>query len=78
MQILASFANSGRLAAVIKRRGWPGRWRTNFTGTDRLLNHPRFKKHNRVVKARRVRGLFVRRDSVRPSRDAGAHISPRG
>lgn len=48
--------------AVIKRRGWPGRWKTNFTGTDHLLNHPQFKKHYRLVKARGVRGLFVRRE----------------
>jgi arabinofuranosyltransferase len=47
--------------AVVKRRGWPGPWRTNFTGTDRLLNDPRFKKRYRYVRAPRVSGLFVRR-----------------
>jgi len=52
------------IQVIIKRRGWPGRWKTNFTGTDHLVNDPRFERLYRYVKAPRVNGLFERRETL--------------
>ncbi len=48
-----------------------GQWRTNFTGTTRLVNDPRFQKAYELVTEDGVHGVFVRKEKVRPVRSLG-------